>query len=308
MLPRDKVLEFLEQSWLQGYESVSFSGGEPMIFEHFAEVLSLAKQIGYRTSMVTNGTYLPPDRWRAVSENLDLFAISIDGPEHLHNRIRNSPTAYARMVGNLPAFRQRGIPFGFVHTLTCESLPYMDNLATFASQEGAGLLQFHPLGLVGAGETLTQLALDGEGMSRAYLQAYWLHKKFAGTLDIHVDLFNAEIVKRRPQVLFSEGRGAPRAQLLSDLINPLILKTDGTVNPVCHGIHSRFSLGNVFEDNIDVAFNDFKSNGYNAFQTFCSDLWSDLQSALDWPYFNWYEQLEKASLASGCSANMCSRP
>lgn len=296
VLAKNKVIEFLEESWLHGYENAAFSGGEPMIFDAFPEVLARAKQIGFRTSMVTNGTVYSADRWRTISKNLDFYAISIDGPEALHNRIRNSSTAFDRMVKNLPAFRQANIPFGFVHTLTCESLPHLETLAVFASAEGANLLQLHPLGLVGAGRSLETLALDGEHMSRAYLVAHWLGKKFSTEIDIHIDLFNREVVAHRPEIMFVLDAQRPEAARLSDLINPLVLKADGRINPVCHGMHSRFSLGNIHENTVSNIFRSFEAKGYTQFQALCSDLWRELRPRLEWPYFNWYEQLEKASL------------
>lgn len=295
VLPKGAVIAFLESARKEGYERASFSGGEPMVFADFPEILNTAKVLGYRTNMVTNGTFLPEERWRAVRPHLDLLAISIDGPEHIHNKMRGNQSAFSRTYKNLDKIRSSGIPFGFVHTLTLDTLPHLEELAQLAIAEGASLLQLHPLGLVGAGVQLTSIALDGEYMSRAYLVALWLKHKYKSVLKIQIDLFNREVVGDKLEQIYAVDPLICGSENLADILNPLVLMSDGSVSPVCYGMHPRYLLGSILTQSPEQVLSSFKLDRRRQFHSLCSELWLKLQPQLDWPYFNWYEHLERAS-------------
>jgi radical S-adenosyl methionine domain-containing protein 2 len=64
-----------------GYQVVrlNFAGGEPMVLGNvFATALVMAKQKGFKTSVITNGSYLLQSRFELVPNTLDLLGISFD--------------------------------------------------------------------------------------------------------------------------------------------------------------------------------------------------------------------------------------
>ncbi|MUJ21019.1 viperin family antiviral radical SAM protein [Aliivibrio fischeri] len=64
-----------------GYESVrlNFAGGEPMILgKTFVTTLMLAKQKGFKTSIITNGHYLVNSKLVLPNNSLDMIGISFD--------------------------------------------------------------------------------------------------------------------------------------------------------------------------------------------------------------------------------------
>lgn len=64
-----------------GYESVrlNFAGGEPMMLgETFVTALTLAKQKGFKTSIITNGHYLINGKLALPKNSLDMIGISFD--------------------------------------------------------------------------------------------------------------------------------------------------------------------------------------------------------------------------------------
>ena len=75
----------------------------------------------------------------------DFIAVSLDGIPESHNRMRNSAIAFEKMSANLEYLRDSGIPFGFIFTLTQYNLHELDWVINFALEQGAKLLQIHPL-------------------------------------------------------------------------------------------------------------------------------------------------------------------
>src|SRR5438093_1921260 len=109
------VYDFLRDARSLGYDVVAFSGGEPFLYPRFNDVLACASKLGFAAIAVTNGTLLTGDRGECL-KRLNLVGVSVDGPEHIHNAIRRSPTAFSRMAAGLDRLRAIGVPFGIAHT------------------------------------------------------------------------------------------------------------------------------------------------------------------------------------------------
>ena len=242
---------------------------------------------------VTNGTVLTGRRAAALVL-LDLVAVSVDGREAVHNRIRRSPTAFARMLKGLDVVRGAGLPFGIAHTVTRDSLPDLPWMAEFAIEQGARILQLHPLGMVGAAEEgLAGGRLDGEILARTWLTALALQADYGERLAIHVDLFNRATLAARPELVVpgeSSEAGNPR---LSDILNPLVVMANGELSPICHAMGSALRFGRLGDEPLSDIARRFRATTLGDLRALCHGLWQEVVDDEDgWPYLNWYELLE----------------
>lgn len=291
-LSLEMLARFLAEARDEGYELVSFSGGEPFLHPQFAEIVALARALGFAAVAITNGTILKGSRLAALA-HLDLVAVSVDGPEEVHNRLRASKSAFARMLQGLEAIRAAGLPFGIAHTVTRNSLPHLSWMAAFARDMGAGILQLHPLGLVGAAADRQLEALDGEALARVYLAGLALRLDHGDALQVHIDLFNRGQLRSTPSLVVPP-RQAPAGARLADVINPLVLRSDGLVSPICHGLSERFCLADLAEASLAESVADFLARQLPCFHDYASALFSEMiDDAEGWPYLNWYELLER---------------
>lgn len=293
-LPVTQLIAFLAEARAQGYECVAVSGGEPLLYPGLGDLQAAAKELGLWCVGVTNGT-VHRDVDLALMEQFDLIAVSIDGPEPMHNTLRRSPTAFARAVKGLERMRERGIPFGIVHAATRDSLEHLGWLAEFAEGLGAQVLQLHPLGFVG--EAAANLsALDGDTCARIHLAARYLAAEYGERLNIHVDLFNREELRRQPEQVVPPAADSGSARPLSDLINPLVVMADGTLSPICHGMGADHLIGSLGQGGLDQISGAYQSERFPAFRAFCQTLLDEVLAEEDaWPFFNWYELLELRS-------------
>lgn len=280
----------------EGYTVAAFSGGEPFLYPGFGEVLSEARRLGFACIGVTNGTVLNEARQRLLP-CFDVLAVSMDGPERIHNEIRRSPVAWSRMLAGLATLREAGLRFGIAHTVTRASLPHLPWVADFALDQGAEVLQLHPLGMVGAATAMEHAALDGEALARTYLAAMALRMDHGQALRIHVDLFNRERLRERPDLVIPGLGLEPGEDRLADALNPLVVMSNGDVSPVCHAMHPRFRLGNINERRLRDMAGPWMEEGLPELRRFCMELLRSTLAEEDaWPYFNWYELLEQASM------------
>ena len=126
-----------------GYEWISFSGGEPLLYRHLPELLRHTKALGLHTALATNGMLLNARHLDPIAPFIDLVAISIDGVPDSHNHIRAHDHAFEHMASHLGNLRERGMNFGFIFTLTQHNLHELQWVADFALEQGAKLLQIH---------------------------------------------------------------------------------------------------------------------------------------------------------------------
>src|SRR6267378_2878338 len=143
------ICDALTDARQQGYNVASFSGGEPTLYRPLRQLLDHAHDCGMLTTVTTNGMLLDKRRLNMLEGGTDLLAISLDGVPESHDTIRGSKRAFREMAARLADLRATGIPFGFIFTLTQYNLDELEWVASFALEQGARLLQIHPLEDVG---------------------------------------------------------------------------------------------------------------------------------------------------------------
>ncbi len=80
--------------------TVSFTGGEPLLYPHVYELLSIAKKLGFRTNILTNGWLLDKNNIKKICDaSPDLISLSLDGSTAtLHDEIRGVKGSYKKIL------------------------------------------------------------------------------------------------------------------------------------------------------------------------------------------------------------------
>jgi MoaA/NifB/PqqE/SkfB family radical SAM enzyme len=224
-----------------GYGELSVSGGEPLMYDGLEDLLAAARDAGLATSVTTNAMALTPRRLARLRPLVDLLAISIDGTPASHDRMRAHDRAFATTASRLPGLRESGIPFAFITTLTLHNAHELPWLMDFAAEEGAAMLQVHPLD--GRGRAVAGLLdqrPDAVELGAALLAA----AAFAPPgLVVHVDAVMREQLAAHPE-RFAAGGTAGGARL-GEWLPSLVVEPDGAVVPLTYGLDRRFALGSL---------------------------------------------------------------
>lgn len=282
-----------------GYNVVSVSGGEPLLYRPLRPLLESAKASGMGTTVTTNGMLLDGRRLDRLDGVIDLLAISLDGEPTSHNRMRASERAFETMIGRLEALRERDIPFGFVFTLTQYNLHELEWVADFAIEQGARLLQIHPLEAVGRADLdLEGACPDGVESSFAFLEVMRLREQLGDRLVLQLDISHRPSLERGPHRVYADAR-EQRSSALADLVSPLIIEPDATVVPLMYGFGRRFALGNLELQSLAAMAESWRRETLPRFRALCREVLAEPRALVGQnPFFNWYEAMRSASQRS----------
>ena len=294
-MPPELIRGALSGAKQEGYNVISFSGGEPLLYEGLEDALEYAHSLNLTTALTTNGTLLSPKRLNPLTVHLDLMAISLDGKPDAHNRMRASKTAFDKLEQGLVHVRESGLNFGFIFTLTQYNVHELEWVAEFAATQGAKLLQIHPLEEVGrAQEKLVGESPDETEATVAFVEALRIQKQFEAQLAIQVDLIHRKTALQQPERLYAEGKFEADAPL-ADLISPLVLEPDGTLTPLQFGFAREYALGNLFDAPFTELAGRWKATTLTGFSALCKDTFERHVEADTKPFFNWYEAVSSLS-------------
>lgn len=96
----DTLAEVLRAKRKEGYEHVTFTGGEPTLYPRVWESLRLAKELGYRTFLISNGAALSmPAFAERTLPFIDELCLSLHGPTApVHDALTGRSGSFARQL------------------------------------------------------------------------------------------------------------------------------------------------------------------------------------------------------------------
>ncbi len=102
-----EVEAMLDEAWTQNFVAYVALGGEPMLRQDTPEILVHAKERGFYTSIITNGTGLA-ERAGDIVPGADLIWVSLDHDTPYHDEMRGLDGAYRAAVAGIKEVRRRG--------------------------------------------------------------------------------------------------------------------------------------------------------------------------------------------------------
>jgi len=279
-----------------GYRVMSVSGGEPLLYDALPEILRAVHDHGLATTVTTNGMLMDERRLGMIEPDADLIAISLDGIPESHAQMRGSPRAFIAMVDRLEGLRATRIPFGFIFTFTYHNVHELDWVANFAIEQGAKLLQIHPLEPVGrAILTLDGSVPDAQENACALVEAFGLSEKYGSRIQVHVDLATLPALHDHPEKVFACTAGLCEDSTVADLLAPIVLEASGIVAPMQYGFPREWCMGSVHDAPLRELMVRWLNTRYSAFREVCRGVRADALSRTDDMVFNWYERLNRAA-------------
>lgn len=291
-LPPALLVAALRDARLEGYGRLAVSGGEPLLYQGLAEVLRGARALGMLTSLTTNGIPISARRLAGLAGLLDLVAVSLDGRPATHDGLRGAGS-FAAMAKRLPLLRAAGIPFGFIVTLTRESLDDLAWVADFAMESGAALLQIHPLEETGRATTETAGRAPDEIITNAAYLAYMrLQDRLGDRIVLQLDLTHRALVRAEPWRVYAEPEDTAADRPLAALVDTLAVEPDATVVPLQYGFPRAHALGRLTEAPLAELMARWRRDRHAGFRTHCRGVLArSLADETALPAFNWYAAL-----------------
>jgi MoaA/NifB/PqqE/SkfB family radical SAM enzyme len=138
----DQIAANLHDLRRLGVKLLDVTGGEPLLFKHIVEMLTMAKQNGLITTVTTNGM-LYPRFAKQLEGKVDALLFSIDSTDaDEHDRIR-ATKSFGLVLDALKVAREYKQPLYISHVVTNESFPHVDEMVRFAREQNA-ILYLNP--------------------------------------------------------------------------------------------------------------------------------------------------------------------
>ncbi len=163
-LPLSLVDRLLDQAKPNGFDELSFTGGEPTLHRQFFEILAHAANAGYTFGFVSNGWSFPKVYARLLPfrDHLTAITFSLDGArESTHDDLRGRGS-YRRVLQALSVCVATGLPFSLNMVVTRCNSGELAALVELGAALGAYGVRFGPL-MPGGDPTLAL----GESQRRA---------------------------------------------------------------------------------------------------------------------------------------------
>lgn len=153
----DTTIRRVIEARVPGQQDIEFAwqGGEPSLmglrfFEKAIELQHRHAPPGVRitNAFQTNGVLIDDDFARFFRQHGFLVGISIDGPEHLHDRFRRDASGRGSFVAanaGLEALRRHGVQYNLLTVVNRANADHPEEVYTFLKGMGTPFLQFIPL-------------------------------------------------------------------------------------------------------------------------------------------------------------------
>ncbi|MBK8228406.1 MAG: radical SAM protein [Flavobacteriales bacterium] len=280
----------------EGYEMISLSGGEPLVYRSLRGLIEQAKEMGYRVTMISNGL-LVNARMEDTLALLDGIAISFDGLAGTHDRIRARAGAYAHACHALEYLADQGRPVAAAISITRDALPELPELAMHLASLGARALQIRPVALAGRARTMEGFAPYSEtDRARLYLVALALGDELAASVRVSCDLVPAMGLWQQRDayagLLGSCQDTAYHERLLSDLVNPLVITDEGALKPIAYDFNERFNIAHI-DGLSDESIARYKQKRLAPFQSLLGSVLHDCRTRKE--MVDWFDRCTRAS-------------
>ncbi|MFZ0391089.1 MAG: anaerobic sulfatase maturase, partial [Calditrichia bacterium] len=252
----DVLEKIIKQVMEQGESPISFiwQGGEPTLmgWEFFQKAVEFQAKYSrgqlVENSLQTNGILIDP-RWADfLLENRFLVGLSLDGPEHIHNRYRKTGSqkdTWEKVINTARMLRDRGVAVNAVCVVTDYSSRFPAEIYRFFKSERFGYLQFIPM--LNAGNSNTdqedpaQLSAEKFGQFLCGLFESWTADFENGYPRSYIRFFDAVLhlyLKLPPS----------ECTLLPNCGEYLVVEHNGQVYSCDFYVSPDWNLGNIMEN------------------------------------------------------------
>ena len=267
--------ELIRQVMQQSGQSVSFAwqGGEPTLLgiDFYQRAIDLEIKYGRNQTvgngLQTNGTLITKDWARFLKKYDWLIGISLDGPEHIHNRYRldqGGHTTHHRVEDNAKLLLDNNVATNVLCCLTDYSVKFPDELYHYFKSLGLTWMQFIPV-----------VEPDPEDPSRAASFSVGA-REYGEFLCRIFDLWLADFKNGQPTTSVRHfessfysyvGMEAPECTLMKECGPYVVVEHNGNVYSCDFFVEPKWKLGNVMTGRIINMLNSKQQETFGSAKT-----------------------------------------
>lgn len=240
-LNADKWKSVLRDFAQEGGEFVTFTGGEPTMYDGFEEVVTYAHQLGLNVTVLSNGLLWTEEQILRMKSYIDEIQFSIDGVTEEDNAMVRGKNHFKKVVDTVCRFAKADVRTSVATTFTWENLSSADSYKQFVDsiKERVGDRVFFKL---------TKKILPGRGKALSDDENRRYYDQI-DTIERYVD-------PTARYANFLEGH-EPNVMIRNCGFGGLSISSNGNVY-FCNRIHEVDCFGNVIRDSLQDVLNKGK--------------------------------------------------
>ena len=273
----DEALEAYVRNYIEVAEgpevNFAWQGGEPTLMglDFFRRAVDLQKQYAgdrrITNSLQTNGTLLDDEWCKFLADHEFLVGLSIDGPEHIHDKYRldrgGNPT-FEKVQEAMHRMQNHGVNFNTLTCVTVESAEQPLEVYDFLRDQGAEFMQFIPIVERLPGDKSTELGLELaepqlEGEEESTRVTNWSVRpgQYGKFLKNIFDKWVKNHVGSTFVQIFDVALNAwmdqepPLCNFATNCGNAMIIEYNGDLYSCDHFVYPDHRLGNIREDSLE---------------------------------------------------------
>ena len=154
-------------------QEVNFTGGEPLLNEHWAEIAGHLRRLGIAVKLVTNGVALSRNVVGRMSDlELAGIGISVDGLAKTHDHLRGRKGLFEHILAMIRMIKGIDLPLTIITTVNAINVVELPILLDILVSEGIRYWQVQPLFPQGRGR-------DDGGLKLSAKEFLWLGEFFS---------------------------------------------------------------------------------------------------------------------------------
>ena len=157
-LTTEEARAFIEDIGAMGCPVLLFSGGEPTVREDIYELAKVAKYLGVRPVLSSNGTLITPDiATKLADAGFEYVGVSIDGLQETHDAFRGCEGAFDGAIRGVRNAAEAGLRTGARMTVNALNIADLPGVILRVEAEGIPRLCIYHLVYAGRGAEIASL-------------------------------------------------------------------------------------------------------------------------------------------------------
>lgn len=151
-LPVEQLLDIIEQFVQYGTRVIELTGGEPLLYPEFSQVVDFCAQHGSLVSVLSNGCLINEQVAKQLAEFRDRIFVQVDidgSTASKHDYIRGVPGAFQQTTQCVALLAQHQVRTHVVMNVIPDTLDDVENTLCLAQELGATWFNFAPVLSVG---------------------------------------------------------------------------------------------------------------------------------------------------------------
>lgn len=268
-MSEDILEELIKQAMDQSDENISIAwqGGEPTLMglDFFKKVVEFEEKYGYGKTvgngLQTNGLLLNEEWADFLSKYNFLIGLSIDGPQHIHDKYRRTPNdkgSWEIVHRNAKMLLDRGVEVNAMTCVTDYSSQYAEEIYNFHKNLGLNFMQFIPILESDDSQPIAaEFSVSGEAYGKFLCEIFDLwyedYKKGTNITSVrHIDSVFHRYV----------GMDAPECVLNKECGVYVVVEHNGNVYSCDFFVDPKWQLGNIMNSKMITMLNSKKQTQF----------------------------------------------